>query len=103
MPSSRRRRMPKTLALSDALAEIDACDEAIAWVGDRDLKAAWAECERPDWMLWLCGRMAGKPGWPTRQQIVLIACDIAESVLHIFEAKYPQDKRPRSAIEVARK
>lgn len=34
--------------------------------------------------------------------IPLIAADIAESVLHIFEDKYPGDFRPRKAIESAR-
>jgi hypothetical protein len=31
-----------------------------------------------------------------------IAADLAEHVLPIFEAKYPDDKRPRKAIKVAR-
>ena len=95
--------MPKTLSLADSLESIGACDEACEWVGGRDLKTAWYECDRPDWMLWLCGRMAGKPEWPTRQQIVLFACDIAESVLPIFEIRRPGDNRPRAAIETARK
>ena len=33
----------------------------------------------------------------------LVACDIAESVLPIFEAQHPGDNRPREAIEVARR
>ena len=33
----------------------------------------------------------------------LFACDCAESVLHIFEAKFPDDKRPRACIETARR
>jgi len=33
----------------------------------------------------------------------LFACDIAESVLHLYEEKYPNDKHPRNAIEVARR
>lgn len=33
----------------------------------------------------------------------LFACDCAESVLHFFEKEYPNDNRPRKAIEVARK
>ena len=32
----------------------------------------------------------------------LLACDYAEHVLHIFEDKYPDDNRPRHAIETAR-
>ncbi len=37
------------------------------------------------------------------REIRLFACECAESVLHIFEEKYPDDKRPRNAIEVARR
>lgn len=33
----------------------------------------------------------------------LFACDCAESVLHIYEKEFPDDKRPREAIEVARR
>jgi hypothetical protein len=33
----------------------------------------------------------------------LFAADCAESVLHLFEAQYPDDQRPRLAIEAARK
>ena len=33
----------------------------------------------------------------------LLACDYAEHVLHIFEAKYPDDDKPRKAIEVSRR
>ena len=32
----------------------------------------------------------------------LFAADCAESVLHIFEEKYPDDMRPRNAIQAAR-
>lgn len=34
--------------------------------------------------------------------IPLIAADFAESALHIFEEKFPDDDRPRKAIEAAR-
>ena len=95
--------MKQTRTLAHALREIDACGNAVRWLGDRTLSQAWSECERPDWMLWLCGKMSDQPGWPTRQHIVLIACDIAESVLPIFERRYPADKRPRTAIEIARR
>jgi hypothetical protein len=33
----------------------------------------------------------------------LFACNCAAHVLHIFEKKYPEDKRPRECIEMARK
>lgn len=34
--------------------------------------------------------------------IRLFACDIAEHVLHFFEDKFPEDERPRRAINMAR-
>ena len=88
--------------LARKLKALGACKDAVDWVGEHDLATAWAKCERPDWMLWLCGKMAGNAGWAKKQQIVLLACDIAESVLPIFELKYPKDSRPRKAIEAAR-
>ena len=41
-------------------------------------------------------------GWNERTAR-LFACDCAERVLPIFEKEYPDNKRPRNAIEVARK
>jgi len=37
------------------------------------------------------------------REVRLFACDCAESVLHLYEDKYPDDNRPRKAIEVSRK
>ena len=91
------------MMLQDSLAAIGACPEAVVWAKDYStLRAAWKVCERGDWMLWLCEKMEGKKGWPTRQQVVLVACDCAELSLPIFEKEYPNDKRPRLAIEAAR-
>ena len=36
-------------------------------------------------------------------QIRLLACDFAGRVLYLYEKEYPDDKRPRMAIEAARK
>ncbi len=88
-------RLLKTL-----LTKLGACSEAKDWIGSRDLATAWKECERIDWMLWLCGRMEGKKGWPTRQQIVLVACDCAELTLPYVTKG---DDRSRIAIETARR
>ena len=37
------------------------------------------------------------------QSMRLFAADCAERVLHLFEEQYPDDKRPREAVEVARR
>jgi hypothetical protein len=36
------------------------------------------------------------------KDVRLFACDCAESGLHIFEERYPEDKRPRKSIETSR-
>ena len=50
---------------------------------------------RYDWANWLLVRLM------TLEQKRKYAIFAAEKVLHIFEAKYPTDKRPRKAIEAA--
>jgi hypothetical protein len=37
-----------------------------------------------------------------KDRLRLVAADFAERVLHIYESKYPNDYRPRKAIEAAR-
>jgi hypothetical protein len=40
---------------------------------------------------------------PADREIRLLACDFAEHILHFYEDKYPDDKRPRLAIETSRR
>ena len=81
-----------------------ACPEGIAWVKKQKIKSdsqAWRELHRSDWMIWL----AEKRGiWNKLDPIKLrlFACDCAEQALPIFEKVYPDDKRPRKAVETAR-
>ena len=89
--------------LARKLKAMGACREAVKWAKDHKWPDAWQKCERGDWLLWLCGAMQGKEGWPPRQQIVLVACDCVELVLPIFEKKYPDDKRVRECLETTRK
>ena len=84
------------------LLRFGADQEMVEWARDKSLAQAWSECERPDWMLWLCEKMINQRGWPTHRQVVLAACACAEAVLHIFEKKYPRIRTPRMALESAR-
>jgi hypothetical protein len=64
------------------------------WLGDRDSDQMWAECKRPDWLLWWAGQVV------PRQELVLAACDCAEMALrYVPEGEH----RPRLAIETARR
>lgn len=90
------------LTISEFLAGLGACCEARQWAEQfRDPQTAWNECKRGDWMLWLLGRMSGPPGSDSRKAVVFVACQCARLTLSHFEARYPEDKRPRAAIETA--
>jgi hypothetical protein len=78
---------------ADKLQQIDACDEAIEWVGSRSAAEAWRDCPRGDWMLWLLARVGAD-----RRRIVLAACECARMALpYVPEG----EDRPRIAIETA--
>ena len=85
---------------AELLASLDACNEAKGWAEDKDLLTVWSTCERGDWMLWLLGKMADKPGWLTRKEVVSIACDCAETALKFVQ---PGENRPAECIAVVRK
>jgi hypothetical protein len=53
--------------------------------------------EKYQWANWLIVRVMSRP------QYLAYAVFAAEQVLDIFEKKYPEDKRPRMAIEAAKK
>ena len=81
------------------LNELGACPEAQRWARGKSLAVAWKTCKRGDWLLWLCGKMADKPDWPTRKEIVLAACDCVELALkHVPEG----EDSPRKCVETAR-
>lgn len=78
------------------LERMGSCPEAVKWVDGFTLCDAYQKCARGDWMLWLAMRMAGDPGWPTLEEVVSVAADIAETVL-----KYVPDGEERPAIAIA--
>jgi len=49
-----------------------------------------------NYTLWLLART-------DRKMLIWLACDMAERALPKFERRFPDDKRPRAAIELARK
>jgi hypothetical protein len=64
------------------------------WLGNRDSSQMWAECNRPDWLLWWAGQVV------SRHDLVLAACDCAETALRFVPAN---EDRPRLAIETTRR
>lgn len=91
---------------TDQLIELRACSDAVTWLRERNfatLQEAWDACERSDWMWWLI-RNAWRMDPPCeecRKRVVLMACDTAESVKHLW-TDATRDVNER-AIETARR
>jgi hypothetical protein len=80
--------------LRQFLISRSACPAFMDWLGKRDSAQMWAECRRPDWLLWWAGQAV------SRQELVLAACDCAETALRYVSEV---EDRPRLAIETARR
>jgi hypothetical protein len=82
--------------LQTKLKELDACDGpdgAIQWAKDYDtLQAAWDNCKRSDWMIWLVNKM----GWSNDKDLRLMAVAFAREVQHLMK-----DQRSINALGVA--
>jgi len=83
----------------DELQKLNASTSVMEWVGNKNFHAAWNECERADWLLWMVTRKLHEEGWPTRQEIVLATCScVRKFALPLVPAS---DKRPRLAVKMA--
>ena len=87
--------------LKEKGACLNPADLGVIWYRDQRNHSPMAlltasKTNHPDWANWLLARLL------TRDQCVQYAIYAAESVLHIYEERYPKDDRPRKAIETAR-
>lgn len=83
----------------DGVAKLNPCADAMDWIRTQESAGtAWANCQRGDWLLWLCGKLAGKPWSAARKKLVLTACECARLALPYVKAG---DDRPLIAIETA--
>jgi len=88
----------KKQELIDFLDKHDACPPGREWaLTQESLSDVYTNCERGDWLLWVLR----KAGMVTQPLAVELACQFAERVLPIYEARHTS-KAPRSAIAVAR-
>ena len=75
----------------DLLIELDACDEAKEWAGDKAIEEIVKECHRGDWLLWLSKKIGIhiKP-------LTLAKGLCANTVRHLMK-----DERSISAVDIA--
>ena len=86
----------------DKLIELHACGAGVEWFEtcredevSRVVDKLMAY-DRFDWANWLIVRLL------TDDNLALYAIHAAELVLHVYENKYPDDNRPRNAINAAK-
>jgi hypothetical protein len=89
------------------LQKYGACSEGVKWyqdygcpktvTGTVNLLLDSSNSNKLSWSIWLIARML------SRKDEIRYAIFAAEQVIEIFEKQYPDDKRPRNAIEAAKK
>ena len=75
----------------ELLIELNACQPAIEWAGDKTIEQVVAECHRGDWMLWLAARID-----IGIQPLTLAKGHCAATVLHLMK-----DERSKKAVQAA--
>ena len=84
---------------SDSFREQDACVEALIEARKYPTFQDWWDAtDRADWMLWGLAHIE-----PVTMDFWRCVCVCARHSLHIFEEQYPEDMRPRAAIELREK
>ena len=84
---------------SDYFRKQDACVEALIEARKYPTFQDWWDAtDRADWMLWGLAHIE-----PVTMDFWRCVCVCARHSLHIFEEQYPEDMRPRAAIELREK
>ena len=81
-------------SFKNKLIKMNACQDAVDWVGNRGLKRAWHESTRADRMLWLCDKLG-----IDKKLVVLAGCDCAETALQFVPEG---EDAPANTLQVTR-
>ena len=85
----------KNINVCHEFLDINAYHEFLEWASNRKTsRYAWLSCPKAEWLFLLAKRIG-----IDKNLIILAACDIAESVLHLVPEN---EERPRKAIETTR-
>ena len=86
--------------IAKTLKKMGACQEAVDWCKPygTDWDRAWKESVRGDHMLWLAGKLSGRPESLSRKKLVLAACGCARLALPYVRNG---ELRPLKSVEVA--
>ena len=84
----------------EKLLKLSPCEDGLKFAESLnfDFVKIWNQCERGNWMIWMLlnFKLAKKMDYVK----ISVAC--AEICLKNYESKYPDDDRPRKALEAAK-
>ena len=83
---------PNRMKTPEQISRFHPCTEAELWIAASPATTPdelWSTCPNGDWMLWLVKRMAGPVNSESHRRFTYA------------KSRYPDDKRPRAAIEAA--
>jgi uncharacterized membrane protein len=79
----------------EELKKLNACEDALIYIGNQSFDDAWNNCERPYWMLWYLSKKKGCAGFPDSLRLLYIETQVARSVQHLMK-----DQRSIDALDV---
>jgi hypothetical protein len=88
--------MKKSKQLRQELTDLNACKDAMVWLGKRNETKMLADCHRGDWLLWYFFKMRNTPGYPDIKTITLVKVKCARLAQRLMK-----DQRSINALDVA--
>jgi len=84
------------MKFSEKLTNMEACSEAINWVGKKGFKKSWDTCQRGDWMLWYVFKNRKELGLKD-MRLITLAKALTVNLIHPLL----KDERSKKAVEIA--
>jgi hypothetical protein len=85
------------MTFKEKLIELNACESACLWVGNKTAQESWDTSERGDWMLWLM-KYSAINTLAHRRKLIKCICEIAERSLKYLPK---EENRPAEALKLA--
>lgn len=77
------------MTFREQLIQMEACPEAVEWVGNKTLEEAWAECGRFDWMWWVAWELATK--YFREDDMSVTESELDEALAGVWEGDFVEE------------
>jgi len=85
--------MKNMVKFAEFMRRAGACNEAVAWIGDRDMKAAIQECPRWSWMEWALSNLLDKKGFPAAAEYRKVVDPATAEYRKVVDAAHAEYER----------